>query len=399
MKSIFVVREAEESECRVAASPQSVKKLCDAGFSVWVEAGAGERAFISDQEFIKSGAAIENDSLRGVSQADLILSVQPPSVATIRSAKKGVSLITCFQRDEHQAIIECLVEKEGTLFSMNDIPRTTRAQSMDALSSQSNLAGYKAVILAAAESPKIFPMLMTAAGTLRPVKVVVLGAGVAGLQAVATAKRLGALVAVSDVRTVVREQVSSLGAEFIEVDSDEDMETSGGYAKEQSEAFLEKQRLATEKYLIAADVVITTALIHGRPAPKLISAELVSRMTPGAVIVDLAAERGGNCELTSPGNKVCHHGVTILGTLNVPASVPLHASEVYARNILNVVMDQKQESDVFLWNEDDDILEHTLLVRDGVALHDIAGTARRKAVVSEVENKIDDAIEEVVNGN
>ncbi len=397
MKSVFVVREAEESENRVAASPQSVKKLCDAGFSVWVEAGAGESAFITDEEFVSSGAAIEKDATKAVAQTDLILSVQPPRVDLLKKAKTGVSLITCYQADKHADVLKCIVEKQGTLYSMHDIPRTTRAQSMDALSSQSNLAGYKAVILAAAQSPKIFPMLMTAAGTLRPVRVVVLGAGVAGLQAIATARRLGALVAVSDVRMAVKEQVSSLGAEFIEVDSDEDLETAGGYAKQQSDEFLQKQRLATEKFLLNADIVITTALIQGRPAPRLISADLVSRMNPGAVIVDLAAERGGNCELTVPGKTVNHHGVTILGTLNLPASVPLHASEVYARNILNVLMDQKQEDGTFGWKEEDDILEYTLLVRDGRALEDVADTARSQAL--EAERSAGDTEQVIVANN
>jgi NAD(P) transhydrogenase subunit alpha len=247
---------------------------------------------------------------------------------------------------------------------MDQIPRITRAQSLDALSSQANIAGYKAVLMAADALGKLFPMLMTAAGTIRPAKVVILGAGVAGLQAIATAKRLGAVVEVSDIRPAVKEQVESLGGKFIEVETTEDMETAGGYAKEVSEDFLRKQRAIVDKHMAEADVVIGTAQVPGKPAPKLISAEIAAKMHKGSVIVDLAAEAGGNCELTEPGQTVVKHGVTIIGTRNVASLVPVNASDVYARNVLNVMTNLSKDGELAI-NFDDEINAGSIPVHAG----------------------------------
>ena len=337
MPTLFVPKEIVPGETRVAATPETVKKLIKAGWSVTVESGAGAGASISDQGYRDAGANVESD-LPGLYQsADVVAKLHPPSKHEVDLLKPGTLLLSFLFPMNNLPLIEQLRNRRITAFAMDQIPRITRAQSMDALSSQANLAGYKAVILGAVHLPKIFPMLMTAAGTVPPARVVILGAGVAGLQAIATAKRLGAVVEVSDVRPAVKEQVQSLGGKFIEVETTADMETKGGYAKEASEEFLRKQRAVVDQHIMNADVVIGTAQVPGRPAPKLITAEVVEKMKPGAVIVDLAAENGGNCVLTEPGKVVTKHGVTIVGTLNVPSLLPVNASDVYARNILNVL--------------------------------------------------------------
>ena len=343
MPSVFVPKEITPGETRVAAVPETVKKLVKAGWQVLVESGAGAGCHLSDQSYRDAGGTVGDDPAALYAQADAVVKVHAPrgheagGIHEAEMLKEGTVLVSFLFPMTNLELVERLRGRKITAFAMDQIPRITRAQALDALSSQANIAGYKAVIMGADHLGKIFPMLMTAAGTVPPAKVVILGAGVAGLQAIATAKRLGAMVEVSDVRPTVKEQVQSLGAKFIEVETSADMQTAGGYAKEASEEFLRKQRAVVDQHLMAADVVICTAQVPGKPAPKLITAEVVKKMRQGAVIVDLAAENGGNCELTEPGKVVVREGVTLLGTLNVPALVPVHSSEVYSRNILNVM--------------------------------------------------------------
>jgi len=343
MPSVFVPKEITPGETRVAAVPETVKKLVKAGWQVLVESGAGAGCHLSDQSYRDAGGTVGDDLAALYAQADAVVKVHAPrgheagGTHEADMLKEGTVLVSFLFPMTNLQLVERLRDRKVTAFAMDQIPRITRAQALDALSSQANIAGYKAVIMGADHLGKIFPMLMTAAGTVPPAKVVILGAGVAGLQAIATAKRLGAMVEVSDVRPTVKEQVQSLGAKFIEVETSADMQTAGGYAKEASEEFLRKQRAVVDQHLMAADVVICTAQVPGKPAPKLITAEVVKKMRQGAVIVDLAAENGGNCELTEPGKVVVREGVTLLGTLNVPALVPVHSSEVYSRNILNVM--------------------------------------------------------------
>jgi proton-translocating NAD(P)+ transhydrogenase subunit alpha len=337
MPTLFVPKEIVPGETRVAAVPETVKKLIKAGWTVTVESGAGAGCNISDQTYRDAGATVDGNLSALYQGADVVAKLHAPREQEVDLLKPGTLLISFLFPMTNLELVERLRARNITAFAMDQIPRITRAQSMDALSSQANLAGYKAVILGADHLPKIFPMLMTAAGTVPPARVVILGAGVAGLQAIATAKRLGAVVEVSDVRPAVKEQVQSLGGKFIEVETTADMETKGGYAKEATEEFLKKQRAVVDQHIMNADVVIGTAQVPGRPAPKLITAEVVQKMKPGAVIVDLAAENGGNCVLTEPGKVVTKHGITIVGVLNVPSLLPVNASEVYSRNILNVL--------------------------------------------------------------
>ena len=337
MPTLFVPKEIVPGETRVAAVPETVKKLIKAGWTVTVESGAGAGCNITDQNYRDAGATVDGNLSALYQGADVVAKLHAPRQQEVDLLKPGTLLISFLFPMTNLELVERLRERKITAFAMDQIPRITRAQSMDALSSQANLAGYKAVVLGADHLPKIFPMLMTAAGTVPPARVVILGAGVAGLQAIATAKRLGAVVEVSDVRPAVKEQVQSLGGKFIEVETTADMETKGGYAKEATEEFLKKQRAVVDQHIMNADVVIGTAQVPGRPAPKLITAEVVQKMKPGAVIVDLAAENGGNCALTEPGKVVTKHGITIVGVLNVPALLPVNASEVYSRNILNVL--------------------------------------------------------------
>ncbi len=337
MTQIFVPKETEHLERRVAVTPETVKKFLAAGYQVAVEQGAGLASYIDDAAYAEAGATLVADAATGYAAAGIVLKVAPPDEREAELLPEGSVLITHLVPNNVLPLVKRLVARKISAFSMNLVPRITIAQKMDSLSSQASLAGYKAVLMAANTLGKYFPLLMTAAGTITPAKVVILGAGVAGLQAIATARRLGATVEVSDVRPAVKEQVESLGAKFITVASDESLEDAGGYAKEQSEDFLRRQREEVGKRIAAADVVITTALIPGRPAPMLIPKEIVARMAPGSVIVDLAVQQGGNCELSQPGKTVEHHGVTIIGELNVPATMSIHASQLYARNLLALV--------------------------------------------------------------
>lgn len=368
MVSIFVPKEVLPGETRVAAMPATVKRYVQDGFTLNIEAGAGLGSFVSDTEYEAVGATIV-DASAGYASADLVLLVNVPTAGQINQMKADTTIISFLYPVKNTDIVQLLQESKVNIYAMDAIPRISRAQKLDALSSQSNLAGYKAVLLAAAELPKIFPMLMTASGTIRPAKVVVMGAGVAGLQAIATAKRLGALVEVSDIRPAVKEQVQSLGATFIEVPTSESMETAGGYAREATPEFLKKQAEITRKHLVEADAIITTALVPGKPAPKLILEDVVKEMRSGSVIVDLAAEQGGNCELTVPGQVTEKHGVKIIGTLNLPGTIPINSSDMYAKNILNVILDNLDKKKNFAWNFEDEIVDNAMVVYNGEIRH------------------------------
>jgi NAD(P) transhydrogenase subunit alpha len=359
MATLFIPREILPGETRVATNPDTVKRLVKEGHTVTVEAGAGEGAFIPDQALKDAGATVSSDVAALYGAADVVLKLHPPGMNEkagkheAEMVKEGAILVSFLWPLENLDAVKTLARRKVTAFAMDQMPRITRAQSMDALSSQANLAGYKAVVMAAGQLPKIFPLMMTPSGTIAPSKVVIMGAGVAGLQAIATAKRLGAVVEVSDVRPAVKEQVESLGGRFIEVPTDEAMETEGGYAKEATEDFLRKQREIVRKHVVEADVVITTALVPGKPAPKLISPDMVKEMRTGSVIVDLAAERGGNCELTEAGKTVVKEGVTIMGTLNIPGTVPFHASDMYAKNLHYVMQHLYPKGELNLDLEDE----------------------------------------------
>jgi NAD(P) transhydrogenase subunit alpha len=333
---ISVPKETAANERRVALVPDLVPKLTKAGLEVVMQPEAGLAAGYPDAAYSEKGARFEADVL---SAADVVLKVQPPSAEEIARLKAGAVLICLLQPYANAAGIQALAERNVTAFAMELMPRITRAQSMDVLSAMSTVSGYKAVLIAAGHLPKFFPLLMTAAGTVTPAKVFIIGAGVAGLQAIGTAKRLGAVVEAYDTRPVVKEQVESLGAKFVELGLDtKNAEAKTGYAQAQSEEFYQQQRLVMGRSVAAADVVITTALIPGQRAPVLITAEMVQGMRPGSVIVDLAAEQSGNCALTEPGQEVVRHGVLIAGPLNLPSTLPFHASQLYARAVTNYLM-------------------------------------------------------------
>lgn len=369
---IAIPKERRPNEARVAASPDSVKKLTGLGFEVVVEQGAGIAAAVPDAAFEAAGAGIAEDLKSAVSDADLVLKVQRPTAEECAALPKGTILVATLDPFRAGDELESLAESGVTAFAMELLPRITRAQTMDVLSSQANLAGYKAVIDAAAHYGRGFPMMMTAAGRMNPAQVMVMGAGVAGLQAIATARRLGAVVHATDVRPAAKEEVQSLGAKFVAVEDEEfkQAQTEGGYAKEMSEEYKRKQATLIAETLPKMDVVITTALIPGRPAPRLISAEMVEKMKPGAVIVDLAVDNGGNCELSEPGKVVQKHDVTIVGYLNVPSRLAADASQLYANNLFNFVslLWDKQEKKLAIdW--DDEIVSGTLVTRDGAIVH------------------------------
>jgi NAD(P) transhydrogenase subunit alpha len=327
---IGVPKESAPGERRVSLVPESVKRLLQKKLEVVVEAGAGEGAGFSDDDYRAAGASIAPSVWTGV---DLVLKVQPPSTEEAGKLGEGLAIASLLYPKTNVDLVKALAGRKATVMALDAIPRTTLAQMMDVLSSQATVAGYRAAILAAEALPRLFPMLMTAAGTIAPAKVLVLGAGVAGLQAIATARRLGAVVEATDVRKVVKEQVQSLGAKFLEVDSAEDAQTASGYAKEVSDEYKRKQAAMMDEALVRCDACITTALIPGRRAPILVTAAQVGRMRRGSVVVDLAAEQGGNCELTQPGKRVVVGGVTIVGEINLPAQLAPHASQMFARNM------------------------------------------------------------------
>jgi len=367
---IAVVREIREGERRVAAVPETCKKLAKAGIQVGVESGAGESAFFPDDAYREAGATVETDAAALLGSADFVLKAQPPAFNPALGKheadlmREGAMLLTTLAPGRYPEVVEKLAARRISAFSVDRIPRISRAQSMDTLSSMANIAGYKAVLIAANLLPRYFPMLMTAAGTVFPAKVFVIGAGVAGLQAIATARRLGASVEATDTRPAVKEQVESLGARFAGVEAGESAEDASGYARELSADFYRRQAELLAERCAAADVVITTALIGGVKAPRLITAEMVRAMKPGSVIVDLAAEAGGNCELTRPGETVAERGVTICGPLNLPSELPQHASILYSRNLTSFVLafwkDGRFDLDL-----EDEILRASLVTHEG----------------------------------
>jgi NAD(P) transhydrogenase subunit alpha len=363
-------KETAPDERRVALVPDSATRLAAAALEVNVESGAGSAASITDEAYRQAGAKIVKGATTLMGEADAVLKVQAPSAAEVELIKQGAVLISFLQPATQGDIVRALAKRGVTAFSLELVPRISRAQSMDALSSQASAAGYKAVLMAAGRLGKFFPMMMTAAGTVPPARVLVMGAGVAGLQAIATARRLGAVVSAYDVRPAVKEEVESLGATFIEL-ALETQEGEGGYAKEQSEEFLRKQRELIGEHVAKSDVVITTAAVPGRRAPLLVTAEMVKGMRPGSVIVDLAADTGGNVELTKAGADVEVGGVTIIGTRNVPSTMPLHASQLYARNVANLLLHLVKDGAIVL-DFDDEITKGSCVTHDGEIVNERA---------------------------
>ena len=340
-------KESAPDERRVALVPDTVTRLAAAALEVSVESGAGSSAYFPDEAYQEAGAKVVKSASALLGDSEVVLKVQAPSAAEVEMLQKDAVLISFLQPATQGDIIQALAKRGVTAFSLELVPRISRAQSMDALSSQASVSGYKAVLMAAGRVGKFFPMMMTAAGTIPPARVLVMGAGVAGLQAIATARRLGAVVSAYDVRPAVKEEVHSLGANFIEL-ALETQEGEGGYAREQSEEFLRKQRELIGEHVAKSDVVITTAAVPGRRAPLLVTGDMVKGMKAGSVIVDLAADTGGNVELTQAGKDVDVGGVTIIGTRNVPSTMPLHASQLYARNVANLLLHLVKEGAIVL---------------------------------------------------
>jgi H+-translocating NAD(P) transhydrogenase subunit alpha len=366
---IAVIKETSPGEQRVALIPDVVSRLVKQGLEIWIEVGAGEKSFWSNEAYTQAGAEIVTDTDRLWSEADVVLKVAPPNPAEASKLRSGATLISCLTPLANEQLMSQLARQGVTSLAMELIPRSTRAQSMDALSSQASIAGYKAVLLAAAALPKYFPMLTTAAGTIAPAKVFVIGAGVAGLQAIATARRLGAIVEAFDIRPAVREEVQSLGAKFVEVPLKEDTVGENGYAKEVSQSAKELTQQTIAQHVRSADVVITTAQVPGKKAPLLVTAEMVSQMRPGSVIVDLAAEQGGNCAYTEAGKSIDRHQVMVIGTINLPASVPVHASQLYAKNISTLLQYLIKDGALNL-DFADDIVSSTCVTHEGHICHD-----------------------------
>jgi len=365
---VAIPKERREHETRVAATPESVKKLIGLGLEVVVESGAGERAFFDDEAYREAGAGVIEDQAETLADADLVFRVRRPEAGEVERMKKGAALVGLLAPHGDREGVHRYAERGVDAFALELMPRISRAQSMDALSSQANLAGYKAVVDAAALFARAMPMMMTAAGTVAAARVFVMGAGVAGLQAIATAKRLGAVVSATDVRQAVKEQVESLGASFVMVESEEvaEAESAGGYAKEMSEDYKRRQAELVAETVKKQDMVICTAQIPGRPAPRLVSAEMVRSMKRGSIIVDLAAEQGGNCELSELGGITDVGGVKIVAHLNVPGRVPVDASSLYARNLVNFIAPfVDKESGALRIDWDDEVIKGTALTRDG----------------------------------
>lgn len=378
---IGIPREVLAGERRVALVPDAVKALVGQGLEVLVQAGAGEESGHPDAEYEDAGARLAGEAAQVLGGADIVLKVQPPQPLSSGESSgpnghevdlitEGAALICHLKPLDELDLAQRLAKRRVNAFSMEFMPRITRAQSMDALSSQSNLAGYEAVLIAAAALPRILPMMVTAAGTLKPSKALIIGAGVAGLQALGTAKRLGAITAAYDTRPVVKEQVESLGARFVELDLDTgDAEDAGGYATAQSEEFYQRQRELLGEHVSQSDIVITTALVPGQTAPLLIEETAVRAMRPGSVIVDLAAEKGGNCELTEADQVIVRHGVTIMGYTNLPSRVPAHASQLYAKN-LTVFLDHLIDEGTLKIDLEDEITSGTLITHEGEVVNE-----------------------------
>ncbi len=368
---VAVPKETFAGERRVALIPAAVGPLVKAGLEVVVESGAGLEAGIPDGGYSDAGARITADR-QEVFAADVVFQVRTPGTnpesgaADVERLRQGQVLIGMADPLGNPAITQAVADRGATLFALELLPRITRAQVMDVLSSQATVAGYRAVLLAAETLPKMFPMMMTAAGTIKPAKVFIMGVGVAGLQAIATARRLGAAVSANDIRPAVKEQVESLGAKFVQLELDvEAAEDKGGYAKEMGEEFLRKQRELITKVVAESDVVITTAAVPGKKAPILVTEEMVEGMSPGSVLVDLAAERGGNCALTQPGETVDRGGVKILGPTNLPAEIPYHASQMYAKNISAFLLNLVEDGKLKAFDLEDEIVRDTMITRDG----------------------------------
>jgi NAD(P) transhydrogenase subunit alpha len=369
---LAVLKERRAGEARVAATPETVKKLKGLGLDIAVERGAGAGAKIADADYEAAGATIAPDAASALSNADIVFKVRGPEANEIAAMKKGAVYASLLSPYTEKDTIDALASAGVTAFAMELLPRISRAQSMDVLSSQANLAGYKAVIDAAAEFGRAMPMMMTAAGTVAPARVFIMGVGVAGLQAIATAKRLGAIVSATDVRPATKEQVESLGGTFIAVMDDEfaQAQTAGGYAKEMSKEYQAKQAALVADHIKKQDIVITTALIPGRKAPVLVSEDMVKTMKPGSIIVDLAAEQGGNCPLTKANEVTESHGVTLMGYTNLPARLAVDTSSLYSRNLFNfvsLIVDKKTGALALNW--EDEIVKGAGLTRDGEIVH------------------------------
>ncbi len=362
-----VPKETKIKENRVALTPDVVKDLVKKGFEVVIESGAGLNSFYNDENYTTVGAKIADKSTV-YSTADVLIKVNAPVADEITKMKKDAILMSFMWAATSPELVDACCKAGITAFSMDAVPRISRAQKMDALSSQANLGGYKAVMLAADTIGKILPMMTTAAGTIRPCKVVIFGAGVAGLQAIATAKRLGAVVEVSDIRPETKEQVQSLGGKFIEMKGDDSIKMEGGYVKGVSEEFLKKQQELVSKHVKDADIVITTALIPGKKAPLLVTEEMVKSMRFGSVIVDMAVEQGGNVVGSELNKTVQKHGVTIIGEGNLPSLLPMNASDLYAKNMATLLL-HLADKDAFKWEMDEDITKGSLIVHKGIAVH------------------------------
>ena len=366
---LAIPKENINGETRVAATPGTVKDLIKSGMEVYVESKAGQNSYFSDQDYKDAGANIVDSEDELLSQADIIIKVLAPSNEQVLKIKPNAAIISFCQTTRELDAVKAMRDRSLTGFSMHLVPRTTLAQKMDALSSQANIAGYKSVLMAASRLSVYMPLLMTAAGTIRPAKVLVLGAGVAGLQAIATAKRLGAQVEAFDVRPVVKEQVESLGAKFIQVEAGEDEGVGeGGYAKETSDEYKRLQQQLIHDHISKADVVITTALIPGRPAPLLIPTSMVDAMKSGSIIMDLASENGGNCELTKKDETITHNGVIIDGTSNIPGTMPVHASELYAKNVAALLTYMVKDGELNL-DLEDEIISGSMYTHNGEITH------------------------------
>lgn len=390
MLRVFIPKERADGETRVAATPETVKNMVKKGLEVIIEPALGESSYFPDADYEAVGAKLADDVDDVWKTADIVLKVAPPQTNDGRDEasllKKGAVLISFLAPYQNHELCRALAKGEVTALSMELVPRITRAQKMDALSSQASIGGYKAVLLAAASLPKYFPLLMTAAGTIRPARVVVMGAGVAGLQAIATAKRLGAVVHGSDIRPAVKEQIESLGGKFIPLpETEESGEGEGGYAKQVSEAYLKEQRRIVREFLVQAHVVICTALVPGRKAPVLVPAETVKDMQPGAIIVDMAVAQGGNCELSEEGKDVRKHGVLIIGHPNLPATMPYDASLVYARNVWALLDHLLDKEGALTIDEAEDVTGGCLLTHGGSVTHEATAAAMGVGAKAEPE--------------
>ena len=382
---IAVPKETRPGERRVALAPDSCKKLVQAGYAISLESGAGDAAFLPDDVFREAGAAVETDAAVMVGSADIVLHVNPPAAdGAVRDEipwmRPGTILLGSLMPLRNPEVVRTLAARRITAFSTDAVPRTTRAQSMDTLSSMANITGYKGVLLAATELGKYFPMFMTAAGTVFPARVFIIGAAVAGLQAIATARRLGANVFATDVRPEVKEQIESLGAKYVGVELKESASAGGGYARELSEADKVRQRELLAEQCALADIVITTALIGGVTAPKLITAAMVKRMRPGSIIVDLGADGGGNCEVSRLGESILVNGVRIMAPLNLPATMPTHASLLFSRNLAAFILTFTKDKS-FVLDLSDDIQKASIITREGEILHSRTKEALQKVRV------------------